>query len=205
MSCKNEKCACKNPKTSATHMREVTEEIMGISASVVARDEADWITVPMNDNYVNTFGTFNAVPLEVATILVKKLGNFVALPEYKTEGSVGMDLYAAENIFIGTREVHIIPTGIAIAIPPGYEGQVRARSGLAVKGLIVVNGPGTIDSDYRGEVKVLLASIGAPYPINRGDRIAQLVIAPVTRAVLQIVDNLDETIRNTGGFGSTGS
>lgn len=203
MSCKNEKCACKNPKTSAMHIPKGTE-IKGISASVVSRDEATWLTVPIENSYVNTFGTFNSVPLEVATVLVKKLDNFVALPEYKTEGSVGMDLYSAENVYLATREVQMIPTGIAIAIPPGYEGQVRARSGLATKGLIVVNGPGTIDSDYRGEVKVLLATVVEPYTIRRGDRIAQLVIAPVTRAVLQVVDNLDETIRGSGGFGSTG-
>jgi dUTP pyrophosphatase len=136
---------------------------------------------------------------------VKKLPNFVALPEYKSEGAAAMDLYATENVATTPHSVYVVPTGIAIAVPPGYEAQIRARSGNAAKGLIVVNGPGTIDSDYRGEIKVLLASVTYSTSIKRGDRIAQLVIAPVTRAVLREVEDLDETIRGSAGLGSTGS
>ena len=105
----------------------------------------------------------------------------------------------------GAREA--VPTGLAFAIPAGYEVQVRPRSGLAFRhGVTVINAPGTIDSDYRGEVKVLLANLGsADYTVHRGDRIAQLVVAPVTQATLRLVSCLDETVRGDGGFGSTGS
>ena len=100
----------------------------------------------------------------------------------------------------------LVPTGIAVAIPAGYEGQVRMRSGLAIRhGLTLLNGPGTIDSDYRGEIRLILANLGSePVTISRGDRIAQLVIAPVARATFEPVDTLPETARDTGGFGSTG-
>jgi dUTP pyrophosphatase len=121
-----------------------------------------------------------------------------------------MDLVAAlpedAPVTLAPRERIAVPTGLELAIPPGYEGQVRPRSGLAFKhGLTVVNAPGTIDSDYRGEVKVLLINLGAdPVEIARGERIAQLVIAPVTVADLITVEKLDETTRGIGGFGSTG-
>jgi deoxyuridine 5'-triphosphate nucleotidohydrolase len=130
------------------------------------------------------------------------------LPHYASEGAAGMDVLAALDqpmqLAPGARAA--IPTGLAMAIPHGYEIQVRPRSGLALKhGLTVANAPGTIDSDYRGELKVLLINLGQePVLIERGMRIAQLVLAPVTRAALQTVDSLDETARGTGGFGSTG-
>ena len=130
------------------------------------------------------------------------------LPSYETSGSAGMDLPAAieEPIELGSLERTAIPTGLQIAIPDGFEGQVRPRSGLAFRhGLTVTNAPGTIDADYRGELKVLLVNLGAePITITRGMRIAQLVIAKHERADWKEVTSLEETARGTGGFGSTG-
>ncbi|MBC7288166.1 MAG: dUTP diphosphatase [Armatimonadetes bacterium] len=130
------------------------------------------------------------------------------LPEYATANSAGMDLRAhiSQPITIAPGERTLIPTGIRLAIPPGYEGQVRPRSGLAIRhGLTVLNSPGTIDADYRGEVKVVLANLGSePVTIQPGDRIAQLVIAPVVRAFLVRVEELPESDRGEGGFGHTG-
>ena len=131
------------------------------------------------------------------------------LPEYQTPGSSGIDLRAAveEPIIIGNGERVMIPTGLKMEIPAGYEGQVRTRSGLAAtRGLVVLNSPGTLDADYRGEVKVILMNLGSePLTINRGERVAQLVIAPVARVVISEVEDVDETIRGSGGFGSTGT
>jgi dUTP pyrophosphatase len=132
------------------------------------------------------------------------------LPAYETAQAAGMDLRAAvpeEAPFVlrpGAR--HAVPTGLAFALPPGFEGQVRPRSGLALKaGVTCLNTPGTIDADYRGEVKVILINLGEEdFVIRRGDRIAQLVIAPVIQAGWREVDTLDETARGAGGFGSTG-
>lgn len=130
------------------------------------------------------------------------------LPAYETEHAAGMDLRAAisDSVVLAPREQRVLPTGIRIALPPGTEAQVRPRSGLAAKhGISMVNAPGTIDADYRGEIKVILINHGTePFTVNRGDRIAQLVIAPVIRAELHQVDALDETSRGGGGFGHTG-
>jgi len=127
-------------------------------------------------------------------------------PAYATDGAAGMDVVAAEDVTLAPGGRHAVATGFVMAIPEGYEVQVRPRSGLALKhGITCLNTPGTIDSDYRGEVKVILANLGdAPFVVNRGDRIAQLVPAPVQRATLDLVETLDETLRGTGGFGSTG-
>ena len=131
------------------------------------------------------------------------------LPAYQTSGSSGMDMRAAvkESIEIGGGEGAVIPTGLKMEIPIGFEGQVRTRSGLAAShGLTVLNSPGTIDADYRGEVKVILMNLGSEtVTIDRGDRIAQLVIAPVTRVVIEEVEEVDETARGEGGLGSTGT
>ncbi len=131
------------------------------------------------------------------------------LPAYQTAGAAGMDLRAdvAEDHVIPPGGRALIPTGIAVAIPPGYEGQVRPRSGLAIRaGVTCLNAPGTVDSDYRGEIRVVLANLGTePFVVARGDRIAQLVIAPVVRAVWEAVDVLDDTDRGPGGFGHTGT
>ena len=136
-------------------------------------------------------------------------GADLALPRYETEFSAGLDLRAAleEELPVGPGERVVIPTGLKIEIPAGYEGQVRPRSGLAMKyGLTVLNAPGTIDADYRGEVKVLLVNLGQnAHVLERGERVAQLVIAPVTRVVLEEVAELSETERGEGGFGSTGT
>lgn len=141
-------------------------------------------------------------------IAVKRLphGDGLPLPAYATAGAAGMDVVAAEALTLAPGARHAVATGFAIAIPEGYEVQVRPRSGLALKhGLTCLNTPGTIDHDYRGEVKVILANLGdQPFDITRGDRIAQLVPAPVQRAMLDEVDDLDETDRGSGGFGSTG-
>ena len=128
------------------------------------------------------------------------------LPDYATAGAAGMDVVAAEDVEIAPGARHAVATGLAIAIPPGFEIQVRPRSGLALKhGVTVPNTPGTIDSDYRGELKVILINHGhATFVVQRGDRIAQLVLAPVTRASWIEADELDATARGEGGFGSTG-
>jgi dUTP pyrophosphatase len=134
------------------------------------------------------------------------------LPAYRTEGAAGADLCAhlppearEAGLSLAPGEVAAVPTGLRMAIPPGWEGQVRARSGLARKGLILPNGPGTLDWDFRGEVLVLLLNAGREVvTIRHGDRIAQLVVAPVARASFAVVDSLDDTARGEGGFGSTG-
>lgn len=137
---------------------------------------------------------------------VGRRGSPLELPRYETEGSAGMDLRADEPFTLAPGERRLVPTGLALEIPPGHEGQVRPRSGLAVKhGISLVNAPGTIDSDYRGEVKVVLVNLGGePVAFARGDRIAQLVVAPVVRAAIELVEDLTDTGRGAGGFGSTG-
>ena len=141
-------------------------------------------------------------------VRIKRLphGEGLALPAYATRGAAGMDVLAAEDVTLAPGARHAVATGFAVAIPPGYEIQVRPRSGLALKhGISVPNTPGTIDSDYRGELKVILINHGAePFAVARGDRVAQLVLAPVTRAAWEVVEELDDTARGTGGFGSTG-
>ena len=133
-------------------------------------------------------------------------GEGLALPAYATSGAAGMDVLAAEDVTLPPGGRHAVASGFAVAIPPGYEIQVRPRSGLALKhGITVPNTPGTIDSDYRGELKVILINLGdEPFAIHRGDRVAQLVLAPVTQAAWSEVAELDETARGAGGFGSTG-
>jgi dUTP pyrophosphatase len=133
-------------------------------------------------------------------------GEGLPLPAYASEHAAGLDVVAAESMTLEPGERHAVATGFAIAIPEGYEVQVRPRSGLALKhGITCLNTPGTIDSDYRGEVKVILANLGSErFDIVRGERIAQLVPAPVQRARFTEADSLDETQRGAGGFGSTG-
>ena len=133
-------------------------------------------------------------------------GSDLALPSYATEGSAGMDLRAAETMTLKPGGRALIATGIAIALPQNFEAQVRPRSGLAVKhGVTVLNAPGTIDSDYRGEIKVPLINLGTvDFLIARGDRIAQMVVAPVTQVELVEHTTLDDTPRGAGGFGSSG-
>ncbi len=132
----------------------------------------------------------------------------IPLPRYMTSQSAGMDLCAAikEDLILNKGELTLIPTGFAIALPQGFEAQIRPRSGLAIKhGIGLINSPGTIDTDYRGEIKIAAINLGAkPYTFRRGDRIAQMIIKKVYFARLEIVEELDETKRNTGGFGHTG-
>ena len=136
-------------------------------------------------------------------------GTDLPLPSYATEGAAGMDLLAAvaEPVTLGPGQRALIPTGLAIALPPGHELQIRPRSGLALRhGIVLPNSPGTIDEDYRGEIQVIMLNTGdAPFVIERGARIAQAVLAPVIRVVWREVEALDETARNQGGFGSTGT
>ncbi|MFM7349476.1 MAG: dUTP diphosphatase [Erythrobacter sp.] len=150
-------------------------------------------------------GSAQEAPVKVE---VKRLphGAGLPLPAYATGGAAGMDVVSAESVTIAPGARHAVATGLALAIPPGYEIQVRPRSGLALKhGISVPNTPGTIDSDYRGELKVILVNLGAePFVIQRGDRIAQLVLAPVVQAAWDEVEELDVTERGAGGFGSTG-
>ncbi|MFO6428568.1 dUTP diphosphatase [Erythrobacter sp. W302b] len=142
------------------------------------------------------------------TVEVKRLphGAGLPLPAYATSGAAGMDVVSAEDVTIAPGARHAVATGLALAIPAGYEIQVRPRSGLALKhGITVPNTPGTIDSDYRGELKVILINLGPdPFAIARGDRVAQLVLAPVVQAAWNEVADLDATERGEGGFGSTG-
>ena len=149
-------------------------------------------------------------PVDVA---IRRLehGESLPLPAYETEHSAGMDLIAAlpegETLALAPGMRALVPTGFAIALPEGYEAQVRPRSGLAYKhGVTVLNTPGTIDADYRGEVKVILVNLGSePFQVTRGMRIAQMVVAPVTRVAWTVAESLDETKRGAGGFGSTGT
>tara|TARA_R110002072_G_scaffold138109_8_gene281244 strand:- start:12498 stop:12959 length:462 start_codon:yes stop_codon:yes gene_type:complete len=141
-------------------------------------------------------------------VRIKRLahGEGLDLPAYATQGAAGMDVVAAETVELAPGARHAVATGFALAIPEGYEIQVRPRSGLALKhGIGVPNAPGTIDSDYRGELKIILVNHGAEsFAVARGDRIAQLVLAPVVRADWEEVADLDATERGQGGFGSTG-
>tara|TARA_B100001245_G_C22781057_1_gene377154 strand:- start:5 stop:442 length:438 start_codon:yes stop_codon:yes gene_type:complete len=142
-------------------------------------------------------------------ILIKKLNKNTNIPEYKTDGSSGMDLMAniEKPIILHPGEKKLISTGITIAIPNEYEIQIRPRSGLAAKnGISVLNTPGTIDADYRGEIKVILINLSKQsFKINNNDRIAQMVLCPIVKAELEEVQELPKTIRGTGGFGSTGN
>jgi len=144
-------------------------------------------------------------PVSVRVLLER---HAFAPPGYLSEHAAGMDVYAAvqEPLSIAPGQVAAVPTGVRLEIPPGYEAQVRPRSGLALKHRIgIPNGPGTIDADYRGEVMVLLINLGdEPYVVHRGDRVAQLVIAAVSRASLTVAETLGETPRGEGGFGHTG-
>lgn len=147
-------------------------------------------------------------PCPPIEIRLKRLphGDGLPTPSYATAHAAGMDVVSAEDVTIAPGRRHAVATGFAMAIPEGYEVQVRPRSGLALKhGISVPNAPGTIDADYRGEVKVILINLGeAPFVIARGERIAQLVAAPVQMATFAEVADLEETVRGAGGFGSTG-
>lgn len=141
---------------------------------------------------------------------VRRLDERAQVPAYQTALAAGLDMAAClpdgESITIFPGKIALVPTGIALAIPPGFEGQVRPRSGLSTRhGVTVPNAPGTIDADYRGEIKVALMNLGSePFTVEHGMRVAQLVIAPVAHAVVEEVETLDETDRGSGGFGSTG-
>ena len=141
-------------------------------------------------------------------ILVKKFDKNIKLPTYKTSGSSGMDLmaYIKNKITINPGKTAMIPTGIAISIPKNYEIQIRPRSGLAAKkGISVLNTPGTIDSDYRGEIKIILINLSKKlFVVKSGDRVAQMILCPVAKGILKEVKNLPISIRSKGGFGSTG-
>jgi dUTP pyrophosphatase len=147
---------------------------------------------------------------EHLVVHITKLKNAdgIPLPHYQTEHAAGVDLYAAveKDIIIDAGKWMLIPTGIALAIPEGYEGQVRPRSGLALKhGIGMLNGPGTIDADYRGEISIILFNFSdSSFKIGRGDRIAQLVFAKLSKATFETVEQLSETARGAGGFGHTG-
>jgi dUTP pyrophosphatase len=149
-------------------------------------------------------------PLRAPVIKIKRLANGggIDLPVYATSGAAGMDICAANeaDIVLAAGERCAVPTGFAMAIPDGFEAQIRPRSGLALKhGISVANAPGTIDSDYRGEIAVIIINLGnAPFTITRGMRIAQMVIAPATRGQFAEVADLDDSDRGEGGFGSTG-
>ncbi len=141
-------------------------------------------------------------------VAIKRLphGDGLALPAYATAGAAGMDVLAAEDVVVPPGGRHAVATGFALGIPAGFEIQVRPRSGLALKhGITLANSPGTIDADYRGELKVIVINLGEEaFAVTRGDRIAQLVLAPVTQSAWHEVADLDDTARGAGGFGSTG-
>lgn len=146
----------------------------------------------------------------MVSVLLQRLphGADLPLPAYETKGAAGLDLRAAisESVTLAPGARTLVPTGLAMQLPEGFEGQIRPRSGLALRhGVTVLNAPGTVDSDYRGEVSVVLINHGSEnFTVTRGDRIAQIVIAPVIRALLSEVETLDETARGAGGYGSTG-
>ena len=144
----------------------------------------------------------------MAKVLIKKLDPAVKLPAYKTSGASGMDLIAfiKEPVSVKPKTSNLIPTGLSVAFSEDYEIQIRPRSGLAAKNNIsVLNTPGTVDSDYRGEIKVIIYNHGSEnFVINNGDRIAQMILTPVIKMELEEANNLPETIRGEGGFGSTG-
>jgi len=152
-----------------------------------------------------------ASPIALVDVMIRRLpgAGDLPIPAYETAGAAGLDLRAAIDAdrVLAPGDIAAIPTGFALAIPPGFEGQVRPRSGLALReGLSIPNAPGTIDADYRGEVQVIVVNLGrSPVTLSRGQRIAQLVIAPVARAGLCEVSELPETGRGAGGFGHTGS
>ncbi len=141
-------------------------------------------------------------------VVVLPHGEDLPLPQYETGGAAGMDLMAAIDgpITLSPGERTLVPTGLCVDIPPGFEGQVRSRSGLSLKhGIVCPNSPGTVDSDYRGELRAIVANLGSePFVIERGMRIAQFVLSPVVQAAWHRVDVLEETARGSGGFGSTG-
>jgi dUTP pyrophosphatase len=143
-------------------------------------------------------------------LLIRRLENNLdlPLPEYETISAAGLDLPAAvsQDLRLFPREHALVPTGLAVALPAGFEAQIRPRSGLAAKnGITVLNSPGTIDADYRGEINVILINLGQePFTISRGMRVAQMIIAPVTQVEILEVEKLDQTARGAGGFGSTG-
>lgn len=149
-------------------------------------------------------------PANAVTVAIRRLPHAgdLPLPGYATAGSAGLDLAAAvdRDVILAPGERALVPTGFAIALPEGFEAQVRPRSGLAAaSGVTILNGPGTVDSDYRGEIMVNLVNLGeAPFTVSRGDRIAQMVVAPVSRVDLRPAEELDATVRDAGGFGSTG-
>jgi dUTP pyrophosphatase len=149
----------------------------------------------------------------MSTVKIKKLAHFdesLAMPKYETKDAAGADIRACfenkDSFIIKAKSRVLIPTGLSFEIEPGYEVQVRPRSGLSLKtNLLVVNAPGTIDADYRGEVKVILGNMGdEDIQVNHGDRVAQIVLAPITQANFEVVESLTDTDRGTGGFGSTG-
>ena len=148
--------------------------------------------------------------MEPVKVIVKRTtgGREIPLPSYMTAGAAGMDLYAAveQTEVLQPGDIKLIPTGLSIALPLGFEAQIRPRSGLALKhGISMVNTPGTIDADYRGEIGLILINLGRePFQINRGDRVAQMVVSRVARAEFTEVGDLDDTTRDSGGFGSTG-
>jgi dUTP pyrophosphatase len=147
--------------------------------------------------------------LEKIELKIKKPDNYdLPLPSYETKGSSGMDIRAwtEEDIILEPGDIRLVPTGISISIPRGYEAQIRPRSGLALKhGIGLVNSPGTIDSDYRGEIGIIMTNFGRePFIIRRGDRIAQMVVARIHHALILEVDDLDSTVRGDGGFGHSG-
>ena len=149
--------------------------------------------------------------MDKVEIKIKRISNSsdVDLPKYESEGSAGMDIRACveKPIKLNPGEIKLIPTGLAVSIPAGYEGQIRPRSGLALKnGIGMVNSPGTIDSDYRGEIGIVMINWGSEsFTITRGDRIAQMIIAKVYRAEINAVEDLDKTLRGDGGFGHSGT
>lgn len=140
-------------------------------------------------------------------VKIRRENENIPLPEYATAQAAGMDLRAGEDLVLEPGQIAGVGTGLYIELPEGYEAQIRPRSGLALKhGISVPNAPGTIDADYRGEIRVILVNLGRePFPIHAGDRIAQMVVAPVTRVSWQPSETLNETSRQNGGFGSTGT
>ena len=144
--------------------------------------------------------------IEMLKVKIQRLDNSLPLPSYKTPFSAGMDLYSRIDVVLKRGEITLVPTGIAISLPEGYEAQIRPRSGLAIKhGITVLNSPGTIDADYRGEIKIILVNLSEEdFIIQDGERICQMIVAKFEKVVWEETDSLDDTVRGAGGFGHTG-
>ena len=196
----------KNGKTSIYCGGDDTQSAPDLASELESSSVSDLEPVIQLPSPLDKSFAHNTVMLSYIRIVNVKLGEGASLPEYKTDGAAGADIFASEGATVAPGGTVMVGTGLFMEIPAGFEAQIRSRSGLAAKhGVFVLNSPGTIDSDYRGEVKVILHNTGsAEFKVSSGDRIAQMVLAEVPRASFVVVDDLSSSERGDGGFGHTG-